>query len=704
MLNNIIVSPLRKTVSTNGISDRKPQPLPVIADNIPDQIKQHKSWCCWKYKFINERWTKVPLTPNGNFAATNRTSTWNTFDFCLQTYKRKSRVGGIDGIGYFLLGGEICGIDIDHVVTNGVIDPEFQEVVHSLSSYTELSPSGEGLRILTIGKLPEKDRRAGCVEMYDGSKGRFLTITGQTLGSSKVIEHRQAEITTLHAKYLKRHEKPEKVIKEKQVHVSSNVSVEVPDVPSGVTLDDVLALAGPKFHKLWNGNWSGQYGSQSEADLALCGMLAYFVNDSMFIDDAFRESGLYREKWEREDYREWTIGRATLTTDQYDWSGWYSDAVISETVSEWGESQMDTFDFSSRLSSFLEVADDLVSFDGGEYQPKPKPAVSSPVKGNETATFAIRERVHNQRPEWLVDQIFRRNSVCVIFGASGCRKTWLAIDLAMSVSTGTPFLDQFKVKQGKVFYIISEGADDFELRSIAWSENKDIDTPSIDEFAYRPGFYDFNQDGSVDAVIAHIQERLGEADMIIVDTLSKNFIGDSDKNESMAMFLSRMEELREKTGATIVVIHHSGWGNTHRERGGSSLRCGVDTSVLVEKDGEKSTLYCSKQKMGQEFVKFSVKFDMVHLPEFDTEEEKVTALVGHYHDDTEEKQDALQKLITESFAVKETWGQMELVKSIQNAWKGKPPGRDRLCRQVDALCGEMLVKESKAGGFKYKLL
>jgi len=318
------------------------------------------------------------------------------------------------------------------------------------------------------------------------------------------------------------------------------------------------------------------------------------------------------------------------------------------------------------------------------------------------STYALGERIDSNRPEWLITGLIRRNTIAVLFGESGSRKTWIALDLALSVATGTPFLGRFPVKQGKVFYVISEGADDFEFRAKAWSQQNKIDPPSIENFAYRPGQYDFSEPSAVEQLICHINERMGGADLVFIDTLAKNFNKDSDTNEGMTIFLSAMETIREKTGATVVPIHHTGWSNTDRERGGRSLRDGCDTSILVVKDDEQSIMRCKKQKLGQEFADVPIIFDIVRMPEYDTPNEEITALVGRYCESS--GTDQLPALITTAFESQDSFSQGKLVKTIQNAWKGTPPGRDKLRLQIDALLGEMLVKESKAGAFTYKLL
>ena len=86
-------------------------------------------------------------------------------------------------------------------------------------------------------------------------------------------------------------------------------------VDNGLSDSEVIqkALAasnGVRFSRLWNGDTSG-YGSHSEADLALCGMLAFWTGgDATRIDTLFRQSGLYRKKWDRNDYRNRTIREA----------------------------------------------------------------------------------------------------------------------------------------------------------------------------------------------------------------------------------------------------------------------------------------------------------------------------------------------------------------------------------------------------------
>ncbi|MEK6675884.1 MAG: DUF927 domain-containing protein [Planctomycetota bacterium] len=173
-----------------------------------------------------------------------------------------------------------------------------QQLVDGLNSYTEVSPSNTGVKVFLRARLPGERRRKGQIEMYD--QGRFFTVTSRHLkGTPNTIEDRQDIVTAIHAEIFSEGERP-----------ASN--------PQGSACADDEQLIehakrgvrGKKFRALWLGNFNG-YQSQSEAELAFCSMLAaYAGNDAERIDRLFRRSGLYRKKWDRQDYSKRTIAKA----------------------------------------------------------------------------------------------------------------------------------------------------------------------------------------------------------------------------------------------------------------------------------------------------------------------------------------------------------------------------------------------------------
>jgi len=146
-------------------------------ENIPDSLTTRQQWVCWGYQFVHGRWTKVPLQPDGRKASVTDPATWAPFDFVQTAYLNN---GSYDGVGFVLtLGDPFIAFDFDHCVdrqTGEITEPKVRNYVTRLSSYTEISPSGTGLRVIVRAKLPERDRRSGPFECYEDR--RFVSITG----------------------------------------------------------------------------------------------------------------------------------------------------------------------------------------------------------------------------------------------------------------------------------------------------------------------------------------------------------------------------------------------------------------------------------------------------------------------------------------------------------------------------------------------
>jgi len=182
----------------------RPEYIPPIKENIPEELKTILQWVLWRAKLIpghmkngkwvKDNWTKPLYSINGSNASSTDPRTWTTFEKAWDSYAR----GNFDGVGLVLTADTgIIGVDLDDCVKNKIITPAAQKVVDLLDSYTEISPSGEGLRIFCRGTLPFTGRNKDGVEIY-GSL-RYLTMTGEVLRKAPVAS-RQAEIDTLSEK------------------------------------------------------------------------------------------------------------------------------------------------------------------------------------------------------------------------------------------------------------------------------------------------------------------------------------------------------------------------------------------------------------------------------------------------------------------------------------------------------------------------
>lgn len=265
-------------------------------------IRDLHQWVCWRSEERNGKLTKIPYSPTtGARARSDNFETWGT----LIEAREAARQRDYDGIGFvFTASDPFCGVDLDGCLDSatGEVEPWAREIVEELDSYTEISPSGSGLHVILRARLPEGGNRKGRVEMY--GQGRFFTMTGRRLsGTSHLIEERQDQVEALHAGLFRPNDQ--------------NSSAPVATAVSQNELDDAEILrramssrSGERFAALWTGDRSG-YASDSEADLALCSMLAFWTGpDEDRIASLVARSGLAREKWNRQDYRRRTVARA----------------------------------------------------------------------------------------------------------------------------------------------------------------------------------------------------------------------------------------------------------------------------------------------------------------------------------------------------------------------------------------------------------
>lgn len=263
---------------------------------IPAELRERAQWVLWRYEQRpgKPKPDKVPYRSEGHGRASSTDpSTWSSFAAAIGGYSTLKA----DGIGYVLSHDDpFVGVDLD----SGMSEADREWVIARLASYSEMSPSGNGIRVLVRGTLNGHSRRkAGPFEVYDDK--RFLTITGRHIdGSPMTIEDRQAELDKVRNLFLPAPARVEQ--RERQ-------AIATIDLDDRELVDRACAARnGVAFEVLWAGRWEGNYWSQSEADLALCAMLAFWAGrDPDRVDRLFRLSGLYREKWERADYRERTI-------------------------------------------------------------------------------------------------------------------------------------------------------------------------------------------------------------------------------------------------------------------------------------------------------------------------------------------------------------------------------------------------------------
>jgi putative DNA primase/helicase len=156
---------------------KRPIPLTIQPADIPQELKDYHQFVCWTYQPRGDKWTKVPVQPNGEPASSTDPQTWHSFDECIKAY----HAGRCDGVGFVTSENDpFVLIDLDHVMpSDGPMLPWARDIVRAAISdgcYVEVSVGGDGVHIIGRGPQGFRGRKANQIEIY--SSGRFFTITG----------------------------------------------------------------------------------------------------------------------------------------------------------------------------------------------------------------------------------------------------------------------------------------------------------------------------------------------------------------------------------------------------------------------------------------------------------------------------------------------------------------------------------------------
>lgn len=324
---------------------------------IPQELKDRDQWVCWKYeKKANGQDTKVPLSPvAGQKASTTDPGTWSTYAAACHA----TEVCGFDGVGFvFTDADSYIGVDLDDCYIEGTSHDRFSCItepergwVQDLGSYTEVSPSGCGIKVIVRGKLPADLERHSWGGNGIYGTGRFFTITGN------VLSRNYSRISAL---------APDTLNALLHTWFPPVARHDVAEAAERMTDAEVLrrvhhAVNRAKAADLYQGRWEEWYPSQSDADAGLVALLAFYTGPCpQQLDRLFRTSGLMRGKWDEgrstTTYGERTIDHVlALMEDYYDMGA--RDTNISGIVGpNPGEALLTTRDFRELLPVDPKVA------------------------------------------------------------------------------------------------------------------------------------------------------------------------------------------------------------------------------------------------------------------------------------------------------------------------------------------------------------
>ncbi|MCJ8538566.1 helicase RepA family protein [Enterobacter cloacae] len=210
---------------------------------------------------------------------------------------------------------------------------------------------------------------------------------------------------------------------------------------------------------------------------------------------------------------------------------------------------------------------------------------------------------YDQEQDYTLKSYLPANSLSSIYGPSGSYKSFLAVSWACHVAAGMKWAGK-SVSAGAVMYVVGEGGIGVPRRIKAWEKRHGVKLNNL-YLVNRPVFPVRREEMQEMIKAARdVKSRTGQpVRLIVVDTLARCF-GGNDENDArdMGAFIEGCDVIKRETGATLLVVHHSGKDDTKGARGSSAFRAALDAEFNVRREGDGGAiiLTCTKMKDAEE--------------------------------------------------------------------------------------------------------
>ena len=199
--------------------------------------------------------------------------------------------------------------------------------------------------------------------------------------------------------------------------------------------------------------------------------------------------------------------------------------------------------------------------------------------------------------KYLIKGLLDQAAMSVVFGASNSGKTFVAIDIACHIALGREWRNK-KIREGAVVYIAAEGGLGIEERLTAFRQHNNLDQYA--DIYVIPSNVCLSNDETAHIELLEQLSDIQDIKLIVVDTLARAMgSGDENSSSDMGSFIQNCDEIRHKTQAHVMIIHHSGKDGAKGARGHSSLKAALDTEIQVSQASGIIQVLVTKQRDGK---------------------------------------------------------------------------------------------------------
>jgi hypothetical protein len=484
-------------------------------------------WVLWQYEDDDKgRSTKMPYTRYNRRASSADPGTWLPYQEVKDAYEEHDCY---DGIG-IMFDGSFLGVDIDNCLEDGIIvDPIIQAFVDASDTYTEISPSGNGLHLyfkLTDELRLSKCRTGKVFEAY--TEKRYFTFTGNLFNQNLVREvtPEQAESLLMIMGY-KKNPVAEAV---EQVVSGSSANLELETVKQKM----FNSQNGTELEALYNGDTSKYGDDTSVADAALVKNLAYWTdNNRQAMETLWLQSELGKrdKNQQRADYVARTLdyalsnssGTTTATTLE-----------VTSTNSSSTATQETRLTLRQRFAAAEVDLEDLLKMD--------------------------------IKVDWDVEQLITKGSLNMIASPPHQGKTFMALHIAVCIAFSRPVFGKFKVPENKNVMIINE--EDILVELKGRLEEMVPDERTRDRIKLYASTGDKVSQEWADAVLE--RAKINNTGLIILDSFGALSLANENDAQSVYEVMDHFRRfIRE--GITVIFIHHDRKGSTQGGDAGSKM-------------------------------------------------------------------------------------------------------------------------------------
>lgn len=223
-------------------------------------------------------------------------------------------------------------------------------------------------------------------------------------------------------------------------------------------------------------------------------------------------------------------------------------------------------------------------------------------------------------PEWLIENFLPQGSYAILFGAPGTFKTFIALDIALSIATGVGMGEQAYwndvITTGPVLYVAGEGRFSLVKRVRAWGEVHYFGN-KIDNFILADPVPLITEDLTSFINVARDFSPTGEYKLVVLDTVGRSMQGvNENSQEHASAYTNMVERLQKELNTAVLALHHTGHNSTNRARGSSVFGADADTIIRADRQGKDYlvSLTMTKQKDAAEWDKKKfIKLNRVSL-------------------------------------------------------------------------------------------